>query len=300
VRNHFPTATVNASQWKIRIEGVIDRPGTLNIEDLRGYTQHSLTAVLECAGNGVGSGGISCASWRGPLLGELIRQCGILPEARYVRLTGADRGREPDSGLVDIPFSRTISLHTALSSEAILALEMNGAELLPDHGFPVRVLIAGQYGMNSVKWLERIELLAALPSDLFMTRRFRRVVNSQVLSPVASMLVKSIIVQPKPSEIIRGAEIDAGGYAWGGEIVKVEVSLDNRPWQAARMLSAGSRYGWTPWKVTLANVKPGAHTLVVRACNQLGDCQPEYRDPARQDEYELNHNHRVRCMVRPG
>lgn len=300
VRSHFPAPRAGPSPWQVRVDGLVDRPRVLGMPELSGRPRHSVTAVLECAGNGVGVGAVSCAEWGGTHLGGLIRECGIRTEARFVRLTGSDRGREPDAQTDELAYSRTIPIESALRPEALLVTEMNGAPLAPDHGFPIRFLLAGSYGMNSVKWLERIELLSEPAADFFMVRRFRRVRDEVVGDPVGAMPVKSILVRPKAGQMIRGTAIETGGYAWGGgeSIARVEVSLDGL-WRPAELLASPSSLAWAPWALRLDRVPAGMHTLAVRAFSAGGQAQPPSRDLRRQDEYELNHYHRIRCASRP-
>ena len=113
----------------------------------------------------------------------------------------------------------------------------------------MRFLLAGSYGMNCVKWLRRIELLETPGGDFFMNERFRRVSNGAAGVFVADMQVKSIIVKPKPSAVLRGESIAAGGYAWAGpeEIARVELAIDSGPWRPARLLATSGKYAWTPW-----------------------------------------------------
>jgi DMSO/TMAO reductase YedYZ molybdopterin-dependent catalytic subunit len=300
VRNHFATPQTVSDPWRIRVSGAVTREAAFTIAELRERKQRTVTALLECAGNGVGVGAVGCAEWAGATLSDLLAGCGVASEARFVRLIGADRGTEPDAGREDFAYSRVIPLRAAMSADALLALDMNGAPLPPDHGSPVRFLLPGSYGMNSVKWLREIELLQNPGDDFYVTHRFRRVANDKVLDPVNEIAVKSIIVQPKPNAAMRGSALSVGGYAWGGEgIARVEVSVNEGGFRPAVLMGPSTRYAWRPWKFDTGPLRAGNHTVAARAFAVSGLTQPAARDPKRQDQYELNDYHRLRFMLRP-
>src|SRR5207249_1230031 len=150
---------------------------------------------LECAGNAVGSGGVSTATWKGVSLGTLLEEAGIGPGVRYIQLVGADRGTEHSSH-APISFARSIPLAKAMHPDTLLALRMNGATLPVEHGYPLRAIVPGWYGMDSVKWLVHIEALDHEDESFFMTQRYMAVrlqtVGSQQ-DPLTRMRVKSQI-----------------------------------------------------------------------------------------------------------
>src|SRR5215471_5906049 len=112
VRNHFDVPTLDAAAWRLACGGRVKRQRTFTIDDLRAFPKREVTCVLECAGNGVGVGAVGCASWAGIRLSDVLEACGIAPEARFVRFTGADRGNEPDAP--EMQYARSLSLEEAL------------------------------------------------------------------------------------------------------------------------------------------------------------------------------------------
>jgi DMSO/TMAO reductase YedYZ molybdopterin-dependent catalytic subunit len=302
VRNHFAQPSIDVSSWILRVEGAVKHPQTFRYSDLKSLKPRALTAVLECAGNGVGDGAVSCAAWSGPMLSEILRGCGLEDTARYVRFVAADRGTEPDAER-EIPYARSITLDEAMGSDTLLALQMNGAPLPAENGFPVRLLRAGSYGMDSVKWLEKIEVLKAPDNSFFTTRRYLRDTDAPGADKnnrVGPVRIKSIIVRPVEASVIRGPTIDIGGYAWAGRerITRVEVTIDgSKSWQKSEMLTDSHPFGWVPWRFVWQHAQPGIQTIAVRAFSESNRVQPSSPDPARLDKYELNYYHQVSFKV---
>lgn len=298
VRNHFRIPVIERT-WKLRVDGLVGRPADFSLSDLRRHEQHHLLAVMECAGNGE-AGAVGCAQWKGPRLSSLLEECRPNPRARWVQMTAADTGSEPDSG-GEIPYSRAIPMEQARAGSTLLALEMNGQTLAPEHGAPCRAVVAGHYGMDSVKWIRRVELLEQPPNAFYMSRRFRRVRENRILEPVSLMRLKSTIVQPRARETTHGPEVEAGGFAWTGRgrIAGVEVRLDEQAWRSAHLRERPREFVWTAWTVRLEGLRPGVHQLAARAFSDSGERQTETRDPSRQDEYELNQYQRIRFFHRP-
>ena len=234
VRNHFAEPAIETDRWRLRIQGAVERPQVLSLNDLTCRKQVEITAVLECAGNGNGMGGVGCAAWRGIRLSEIVEECNPGPAARWLRFNGLDRGSEPDSDGV-ISFSRTIPLEDALHSSTLLALAMNGAPLLPQHGFPCRALVTGNYGMDSVKWLDSIELRDRPDGSLYMARRFRRVTADTPGAPIASIRVKSEIVQPVQGAALRGTS----SRGWWVRLDRTGTDLPRRGPNRLRSVGTG-------------------------------------------------------------
>lgn len=299
VRNHFAMPTLDVRAWKLRIGGRVSGGRFFSLAELQGQKQRGVMSVLECAGNGVGVGAVGCGNWEGVPLAGVIRACGIAPDAKYVRLTGADRGREPDAP--DVQYSRCLSLDDAMRPGTLLALGLSGKPLQPDHGFPVRVILPGHYGMDSVKWLESIELISTPDESFYMTERFRRVRAGVVGEPVGPIRVKSIIAKPALHEALRGPVVEVGGYAWAGadRIQRVDVRLDGGVWKPARLLTSAQPLTWVAWAFTARLEQPGVHVVESRATSSTGEAQPEERDRSRDDEYELNDVQKVRFYFRP-
>jgi DMSO/TMAO reductase YedYZ molybdopterin-dependent catalytic subunit len=292
VRNHFDPPSIDPATWRLRAGERL-----FSLKELEAFPQRTVTSVVECAGNGVGVGAVGCAKWEGVPFGEILRAGGG-KHAPFVQVTGADSGREPDAS--EMKYSRTLSLEDATLPGTILALKMQGEPLRPSHGAPARLLVAGRYGMDSVKWIESIQLLDQPGDSFYMTHRFRRVRGSTVGEPVGRIAVKSVIVKPEDGSALRG-DITAGGYAWAGPdpIAGVEIRVDRIGWRPAQLLQIPQSLGWVPWRIPIGQLRPGVHIIEARAFTKSGQVQPEQRDPGREDSYELNHVQRVQFQWRP-
>lgn len=299
VRNHFAIPAVDASDWKLHIGGMVSRAADFSLQELHAAKPRSVSSLMECAGNGVGVGAVGCADWEGISLGELLRSCGIAGGAKYLRLTGEDRGREPDAP--EVTYSRCLSIDDAMRPTTLIAFGMSGAPLEPAHGYPARVVVPGRYGMDSVKWLRSVEALAAPDDSFYMAQRFRRVRQATPGDVVGDIRVKSIIVKPLPGAALRGQNLEACGYAWAGPqaVQKVEIRLDGGAWRAAHLLSQPEPLTWVAWSFAGPLDRPGKHTIQSRATSASGETQPAERDASREDEYELNQAQTVPFFFRP-
>ena len=303
VRNHFAQPSINFSNWTLRVEGAVERPQSFRYGDLKSMRHRAVTALLECAGNEAGEGGVGCAVWKGPALTDLLRECGIKASARRVRIVAADRGSEPDSEK-DIPYARSIEIDQASDPDTLLALQMNGVPLPLENGFPVRALVPGFYAMDSVKWIEKIEVLEDPDNSFFTTHRYLRQTHAKsadLADRVGAMQIKSIIVKPVEAAVIHGTTIGIGGYAWAGRerINRVEVTMDDgKSWRQARLLAESQAFSWAPWRFLWERAPHGVQTIAVRAFGAAGAGQPSTRSVAREDQYELNHYHQVSFTVK--
>jgi DMSO/TMAO reductase YedYZ molybdopterin-dependent catalytic subunit len=302
VRNHFATPQLYLTDWKLQISGRAGSHREVSYTELLRQRTRTLTVTLECAGNGVGSGGISTAAWTGILLPTLLKQAGLSPATKHIRFIGADRGLEIPSQPA-LAYARSIPLAKALDPDTLLAWQMNGSPLPPEHGYPLRVIVPGWYGMDSVKWLTRIEALDHTDSSLFMTQRYVAVrlqaVGSERRS-ITRMRVKSLITQPHEGEVLTRGTHTIGGVAWAGEnrVVRVQVSTNGgQDWAPATLKQDVGPYSWALWTYPWDARAPGAYTIVARATDDQGITQPGSRDSLRIDSYELNSCHSVPCQV---
>ena len=308
VRNHFPEPELKRSTWRLRVEGAVKRPRNFSYRDLTTMASHSQVSVIECAGNGRvflspkedgaqwQSGAAGNAEFTGVPLTALLERVGILSTAVDVIFEGADHGEIEDepSSPGDIHFARSVPVATARAGDVLLAYKMNGADLTRSHGFPVRVVVPGWYGMASVKWLKRI-VVTDKPFDGFFQSlqysRWERLNGTPTMVPVTELQVKSIIVDPEINGVIPSGETyTIRGQAWTGvgTVARVEVSVDGgRKWAAARLTSPASQYAWQSWAFEWRPTA-GEHSLMVRATDSQGRTQPMRRDKDRRS-YEINH-----------
>lgn len=289
---HFDVPFVpSADDWTVAIGGLVERPLRLSLDDLKQRPERTLTVTLECAGNG--RAGISprrqsqpwkheavgTAEWTGTPLGPILKEAGLAANAHDVVFYGRDRGF---SGGIEHDYGRSLSPAQALGDDVLLVWAMNGAPLLPQHGFPLRLIVPGWYGMASVKWLERIEVIDR-PFDGYQqvgTYLYQECEDEPGV-PITTILVKSLMVPPGlPDVYTRSRLVDRGrvplfGRAWSGGgtgIEKVEVAV-NGQWHAATLDPEIDRYAWRGWHFEWEAV-PGEHELMCRATDRSGAVQP--------------------------
>jgi DMSO/TMAO reductase YedYZ molybdopterin-dependent catalytic subunit len=180
--------------------------------------------------------------------------------------------------------------------DTLVARGMNGDELPYRHGAPARAIVSGWYGMDSVKWLNRIEVLPEAKIQTYL-----RETRSGEKEPITAMNVNSAFARPTHGAIISRRRFVLRGAAWAGEnrVRAVEVSSDGgNTWRNASLLDAAQRYAWVRWESEWKIEAPGDYELVVRAADDAGRTQPERRDPSRLDEYEQNSYQRIRVTVK--
>jgi DMSO/TMAO reductase YedYZ molybdopterin-dependent catalytic subunit len=300
VRNHFGIPRINAESWSLAVEGMVATPLKLSYSDLVLMPSVRRRLTFECAGNVSGGIGVGNAAWSGISMADLLEQVGLRSGGTTVILHGADSGE--GEGLVGKEhFARAIPLEKAMDPSTLLVYEMNGSPLPVDHGFPLRALVAGWYGMDSVKWLTRIEITNQRFEGYFQQKQYIAL-SDQERRPLTRMRVNSKFLRPSDEEDIRLKTYRLEGVAWAGEqkIAKVEVRVGpGGLWQAANLEGSPAAMVWTPWSYDWRVPGPGQYTLEVRATDDEGHAQPETRDQNRQDAYELNTPHRITVAVRP-
>ena len=301
VRDHFAVPGLSPSAWKLQVTGRIRSPLEIGYADIVGQPARILTATVECAGNGVGSGGVSTATWTGISLGTLLKRAGLNSGVKAIRLVGADRGSDSPSQS-PVSFMRSIPVEKALHPDTLLAYQMNGAPLGPKHGYPLRAVVPGWYGMDSVKWLTRIEALDREDTSYFMTQRYvgirLQLVGSEQY-PVTRIRVKSLIVEPRDGATLAPGAYTVRGTAWAGEnrVTRVDLSINDGDWTPAALDQDVRPYSWVLWSYPWEARASGVYTIVARATDDHGNPQPGCRDSLRIDGYELNACQTVRCKV---
>jgi DMSO/TMAO reductase YedYZ molybdopterin-dependent catalytic subunit len=300
IRNHFRTPTISEEEWNLEISGMVAKPLKFSYSDLLLTSSVHRPLTLECAGNPSGGGGVSTAIWSGLPLEVLLKQAGVQAGAITVVFHGADSGEGED-----VPpgthFARAIPLDKAMNPSTLLAYEMNGAPLPADHGFPLRALVPGWYGMDSVKWLTRIEVSQEPFKGYFQQERYVAVKSNGERQTITRMRVNSKFLRPLNEEEIRVKAYRIEGVAWAGEgkVSKVELRFDgNGAWQPTVLGESPVVMVWTPWSYAWSIPRPGQYTMEVRATDDDGNSQPVVRDQDRKDPYELNTPHRISVNVR--
>jgi DMSO/TMAO reductase YedYZ molybdopterin-dependent catalytic subunit len=279
VRDHFP---IPERPSHLAIDGAVRTPRNLAIDDLRSLPARSLMVTLECAGNGRAfvdppapgeqwrTGAVGTAEWTGASLREVLEMAGPLATAIEVLCVGADSGTPAAVG-TRIAYERSLPIADALRDDVLLAYAMNGADIPPEHGAPLRLVVPGWYGMASVKWLARLRLIEQSFDGFFQTKRY--VVGDRPLREIA---VRALITSPREGERLAARPFVARGYAWSGrgDLARVEVSTDGgQGWRDAKLGEAPSRYAWREWEATITPTG-GPLVLLARAVTSAGVTQP--------------------------
>jgi DMSO/TMAO reductase YedYZ molybdopterin-dependent catalytic subunit len=290
---HYDIPVVDPAGWRLEVGGRVTRPVSLTLDDLRARPARTAPVTMECAGNGraqlsprpisqpwlleaVGTG-----EWTGTPLRPLLDECGLSDDVVEVVFTGLDRGVE---GGVEQAYERSLPLGDALAEEVLLAYALNGRPLPPQHGFPLRLVVPGWYGMTNVKWLGRITAVSA-PFQGYQQVTGYRLLQSEddPGTPVTRMMPRALMAPPGvPDFMSRRRFLGPGacrleGRAWSGwgSIERVEVSTDGgHSWHAAELDTAGSPRTWRGWAFTWVPEGPGSYELLCRAWDSAGHGQP--------------------------
>lgn len=278
-----------------------------SLADILEQPVQQLEALLECAGNAAGGTAMGNALWEGVSLGRLLDAAGATRDAVAAALVAADTGRlQQDSPR--LPYCQVVPLEKCVRPESLLAYKMNGRFLPHKNGFPLRALFPGWYGMDSVKWLQRIVVLGrsdeapgfqASGMNRLYNRMFRDRAGAVQSTRLTEVLVKSVIAWPTDTTKLVAGQYEIHGFAWTGAglIRRIDCSTDGGlSWKPANFDSPQKPFCWVRWKYPWT-AAPGDHVLMSQATDDTGRKQPLNRDHARIDGYELNHCTRVRCSV---
>jgi len=310
VRSHFPVPEIDVSAWRLEVTGLVERPLSLPLSELKKAPQTDAVHVLECAGNGRGlyklantagtqweRGAVGNARWAGPLLSTLLYEAELKPEAKHVWFEAADRAPLPGVP----PFLRSIPIEKALQ-DTMLALRMNGSPLPRLHGGPARIIVPGWFGMASTKWVTRIRVEATPSDNHWIAKGYHYVYPGEdpaTAPPVQELKVKSIITWPQEGSRLGGGSVRFSGFAWGGPsaVRLVELSLDDgKSWRPAFLDPAMSPTSWRSWSLDLPVEQHGVVSVMARAIDGNGQQQPlEAR--ANASGYGNNSIHRVTFRV---
>lgn len=287
---HFDIPAIDPARWRLRLLGNLKHPLELNLDDLRARPRVTMPITLECAGNGRArlqprpisqpwlNEAVGTALWTGTPLAGLLAEAGLGAGSVELVFTGADHGMEKGD---EHDYARSLSVADATRPEVMLACEMNGRPLEPQHGFPVRLIVPGWYGMTSVKWLTRIEAVTESFSGYQQSVAYRyRTGPDDPGTPVQRMRPRALLVPPGfPDFLTRRRIVERGpcrieGRAWAGAaaIAKVEFGADGI-WQNAVLEAPPGPFAWCRW-TCLWQATPGEHTLSCRATDAEGNVQP--------------------------
>jgi DMSO/TMAO reductase YedYZ molybdopterin-dependent catalytic subunit len=308
VRSHFQVPAIDLAAYRLTIEGDVENRCELSFEELRSIAPATRHATLECAGNGRvflvpqvngaqwEQGAVSTARWTGVPLADVLARAGVKSSAVEIIFEGADHGhaKEPPVPPGEIHYAHSIPL--AKVTEVLLAYEMNDLPLPPSHGFPLRVVVPGWYGMASVKWVTRIIVSSEKFRGYFRTVDYAywtEQAGHPVHVPIEEMSVKSQIARPAKNEVVsRDSDYLITGAAWTGEseIAKVEVSTDGgQTYVPAKLLGEAVLHAWRLWELSWRTPsEPGFRSIIAKATDARGRTQPIERNP-NHGTYIINH-----------
>jgi DMSO/TMAO reductase YedYZ molybdopterin-dependent catalytic subunit len=288
VRCHFPQP--HDRPQILTVQGNVERPVELSLDDLRGLGATTVVSTMECAGNGrtalapLAAGepwhtnAVATARWTGVPLRAVLERAGLRSSTLEVLAAGMDRG-QPEDAPAPLDYERALPLDKALDPETLVAWDMNDAPLTREHGAPLRLVVPDWYGMASVKWLTRLEARADAFQGYYQAQRYvYDLADGSPVTPVSRMRVKSLIISPADGSRVGLQPVVVRGRAWSGEapIARVEVSTrGGEYWEAAHLLGAPSAHAWTAWEYTWEPSAPGRHALRVRATDAAGNQQPD-------------------------
>ncbi|HWH54255.1 MAG TPA: sulfite oxidase [Gaiellaceae bacterium] len=291
---HYDIPPVDPTEWRLAVAGRVERPLTLALDELQRYEPVEVVATMECAGNGRARlsprpisqpwllEAVGNARWRGVPVRRVLEEAGVLADAVEVLFTGLDRGLEKG---VAQSYERSLPLETVLVDDVLLAYEMNGAPLLPQHGFPLRLVVPGWYGMTNVKWLASIEVRSEPFEGYQHTAAYRiRADEDDDGTPVTRMQPRALMVPPGiPDFHTRVRTVPVGvcmleGRAWSGwgAVAGVEVSVDGgETWAEVELAPPAGEWAWRRWTYEWQADEPGPRVLCCRARDAAGNVQPE-------------------------
>jgi DMSO/TMAO reductase YedYZ molybdopterin-dependent catalytic subunit len=287
---HFDIPYLDAAGWSLSIGGTVSNPLTLSLSEIEQLPAQTLRVTMECAGNGRArltprplsqpwlSEAIGTAEWTGTSVWPLLERAGISDDAVEVVFTGADHGIEKG---VEHDYARSLTIAELRNPAVMLVYAMNGRPLEPQHGFPLRLLVPGWYGMTSVKWLSSIEVVRA-PFTGYQqaTAYWYKADADDRGTPVDRIRVRSLMVPPGVPDffsrhrLVDRGEVELIGRAWSGvaPVSRVEVGIDGS-WSDARLEARAGDFAWRRWSFTWDAV-PGEHVLSSRATDERGNVQP--------------------------
>jgi sulfane dehydrogenase subunit SoxC len=289
---HFDIPEADERTWTLELGGAVARPLTLTMDQLRRRPQVTAPVTLECAGNGRArldprpisqpwlEEAVGTAEWTGTPLAPLLEEAGVGPDAVEVVFGGADRGVQAGQ---EHDYERSLTLAEAMRPEVLLAWGVNGQPLPPQHGFPLRLVVPGWYGMTSVKWLRRITAVTEPFTGYQQTGTYLlHASEDDPGTPVTRIQPRSLLVPPGIPEFESRVRIcPAGrqlltGRAWSGlaPVTGVEVSTDGgATWAPARLEEPPAPWAWAAWSYQW-DAAPGSYELCSRATDAAGNTQP--------------------------
>ena len=291
VRSHWIPRMPDLKKWQLTVDGDVKTPLKLSLAELKKLPIAEATCVLQCAGNGRGLqnptmpgvqwryGAVGNARWRGVRVKDVLERAGMNPAAAHLQLFGSD---EPPVKVP--PFHRSIEMAKAMD-DCILAWEMNGVPLPPQHGAPLRLIVPGWAGDHWMKWVMRLSASNEPAKGFYMDTAYRWPITPgapgvafkpEEMKPLTEMAVKSnITTAPKRARVGMASEIRGFAFSGAPDIAKVEISEDDgATWHAAELDARHSPHAWRLWLYRWTPRHAGRVKLLARATDSVGAVQP--------------------------
>ena len=289
VRSQFEYPEMDENKWRLQAVTSNKKTKTFSLEDIKNLPKHTLPVTLECAGNNradldptvsgnqFNNGAVSNAVWSGTPFNSVLATINLDQDIMEILFEGADVGSTSE-GKAPEPYRRSLPLKVATHPDTLLAYEMNGEVLPIEHGYPVRLIVPGWYGMAHVKWLSKITTLTEPFSGYFQGEKYVLKYRDGTKSPVQEMQVKSTITSPSDNMTLKyGTTHTIKGHAWSGRtnVDRVEISVDQgQTWRLTELQGPTESYSWQLWTYEWSPKSLGQYTILSRATNDKGTQQP--------------------------
>lgn len=298
VRSHAPNPRIAASTFRLNIDGMVDNPTNLSLEQLKQLPEHTITATLTCAGNrraeyseegSVGgvqwqAGAIGNATWTGVLLADVLKMVGVQKSAKHICFEGLDEIKR-SSGV--IPFGASIPMEKAVAGDplgALLVYKMNGENLTADHGYPLRTIVPGYIGARSVKWLGKVTVSDRPSKNHYVATAYKIVRDTSDISwaesgPIYRYPINAAVASVKANQTLKPGPLTLRGYVLpsgkaDSKVKSVLVSVDSgKTWAGAKMTGKDQSYCWQLWQASV-NITASTNEILVRATDSESQFMP--------------------------
>jgi DMSO/TMAO reductase YedYZ molybdopterin-dependent catalytic subunit len=299
---HYNKPELDAAAYRLKLTGLVSKPTELSLGDLQSMRSVDVVNGYECSGNSARSvqGLSSNGRFTGVRLRDVLQRAGVIDKAREVVFFGADKGNEDvvfrqQTLKMQQQFARSITLENAMKPEPLLAWALNGQPLRRDHGFPIRVIMPGWYGVANVKWLSEIRLQENRFLGNYQARWYRTVRavgGSGELTDPETQFIETEVTKLNLKSVIARVRRTGGAHLVLGYVLNdgtplrsVEVKVDNGPWQRATLDPANTQFSWKLFTFRWEGATPGEHTLVSRATDANGVVQPTVEELGRKKTF---------------